>query len=78
MDGIPVVLLEALAASVPVLTADVSGIPEVVDEDVGWLLPPDDVGALTRALVEALSNPEEARRRGLRGPERLRARGFSS
>ncbi len=78
MDGIPVVLLEALAASVPVVTTAVSGIPELVDDAVGWLVAPDDVEGVHRALVEALLDPEEARRRGLCGPERLFARGFTA
>jgi glycosyltransferase involved in cell wall biosynthesis len=71
-DGVPVVLLEALAASVPVITTPVSGIPEIVDEVVGWLVPPDDVDA----VVAALDAPEaELRRRGAAGPGRVAARG---
>lgn len=70
MDGIPVVLLEALAAGVPVITTPISGIPEVVDPAVGWLVPPDDVTALRTALAEALSDPDEARRRGEAGRAR--------
>ena len=76
-DGIPVVLLEALAAGVPVITTAVSGIPEVVDEAVGWLVPPDDPAALAAAMRQALGDPAEARRRGARGPTRLRERGFA-
>lgn len=78
MDGIPVVILEALAAGVPVVTTPVSGIPEVVDDTVGWLVPPDDPEALARAMREALDDPEEALRRGSRGPARLRERGFEA
>ncbi len=73
MDGIPVVILEAMAAGVPVITTAISGIPEVVDDTVGWLVPPDDVEALRAAIWEAITNPEEARRRGEAG--RLRATG---
>lgn len=75
-DGIPVSLLEALAAGVPVVTTPVSGIPEVVDDAVGWLVPPDDVDALERAVADALDHPEERLRRGTAGPARLRERGF--
>jgi colanic acid/amylovoran biosynthesis glycosyltransferase len=76
LDGVPVVLMEALAASRPVITTPVSGIPELVDESVGWLVPPDDVVALRAALWEA-SAPEERARRGDAGPNRLRDRGFT-
>lgn len=71
-DGVPVVLLEALAASVPVVTTAVSGIPEIVDEAVGWLVPPDDVDALVAALEAPTA---EAEARGRRGPARLVERG---
>ena len=60
-----------------VITTAVSGIPEVVDEAVGWLVPPDDPAALAAAMRQALGDPAEARRRGARGPTRLRERGFA-
>ena len=75
-DGIPVVLLEALAAGVPVVATAVSGIPEVIDEAVGWIVPSDDPEALHAALRDALDRPDEAARRGAAGPARLAARGF--
>ncbi len=75
-DGIPVVILEALAAGVPVVASAISGIPEVVDDAVGWLVPPGDMQALVAALRHVLDDPAEAARRGARGPDRLRARGF--
>jgi colanic acid/amylovoran biosynthesis glycosyltransferase len=77
MDGVPVVLLEALAAGLPVLTTSLGGIPELVDEAVGWLVPPDDGDALLAALDEAATQPQERRRRGARGPARLEERGFT-
>jgi colanic acid/amylovoran biosynthesis glycosyltransferase len=77
LDGVPVVLMEALSAGVPVLTTPVSGIPELVDRSVGWLVPSEDPEALLRALREALLDPEERARRGARGPARLEERGFT-
>ena len=76
MDGVPVVLMEALAYERPVITCPVSGVPELVDDTVGWLVPSDDVTALQEALRSA-SDPEERRRRGVAGPDRLRERGFT-
>jgi colanic acid/amylovoran biosynthesis glycosyltransferase len=77
-DGIPNVILEALVCGTPVLASAVSGIPEVViDGDTGWLTAPGDVVALARAVVAALANPEEARRRAGRGRD-LVTREFDS
>lgn len=77
MDGIPVALIEAMAAGLPVVTTPVSGIPELVDEEVGWLVPPDDPDALAAALRAALDDPAEAARRGRAGRARAIARGFT-
>ncbi len=77
MDGVPVVLMEALSAGLPVLTTPVSGIPELVDEQVGWLAPPDDLQGLQYALRQAADSPEQRLLRGSRGPARLRERGFT-
>jgi colanic acid/amylovoran biosynthesis glycosyltransferase len=76
MDGVPLALMEGLAAGRPVITTAVSGIPELIDEHVGWLLPPDDVPALRAALLAAVQ-PSERARRGSGGPDRLRARQFT-
>ncbi|MDP2307849.1 MAG: glycosyltransferase, partial [Pseudomonadota bacterium] len=75
-DGIPVALLEAMAAGLPVVTTAVSGIPEIVDKAVGWIVPPDNPVALAAALREALDDPAEAARRGAAGRARLGERGF--
>ncbi len=73
-DGVPVALLEAMAAGLPVVATAVAGIPEVVDETVGWLVPPEDPGALHRALLEA-TDPTERARRG--AAARVRASGWT-
>lgn len=72
-EGMPLVVLEAMEAGVPVVASAVSGIPEVVvDGETGWLVPPEDPVALEAALEELLSDPEEAHRRGRAGRERVR------
>ncbi len=74
-EGMPLVILEAMEAGVPVVASRVSGIPEVVmDGETGWLVPPEDPEALARALEEALAHPEEARRRGAAGRARVAER----
>jgi glycosyltransferase involved in cell wall biosynthesis len=57
-EGLPVVLMEALAMGRPVITTYISGIPELVeDERNGWLVPPGSVEALADALRTALKAP---------------------
>src|SRR3954451_3916047 len=51
-DGIPNVLVEAMAAGAPVVETNVSGIPELIEDEVnGLLVAPDDPQALADALV---------------------------
>lgn len=71
-EGMPLVVLEAMEASVPVVASAVSGIPEVVEDgETGWLVPPEDPAALVRALAEATGDGGEAERRGRAGRRRL-------
>jgi glycosyltransferase involved in cell wall biosynthesis len=71
-EGMPLVVLEAMEAGVPVIASAVSGIPEVVEDGgTGWLVPPEDPEALTDALAEALADPAEALRRGSAGRRRV-------
>jgi len=71
-EGMPLVVLEAMAAGVPVVASAVSGIPEVVvDGETGWLVPPEDPPALGWALEDVLARPQEARRRGEAGRHRV-------
>jgi len=57
-DGIPNVILEAMAAGVPVVASDAGGVREVVrHHDTGWLLPADDPQAMADALHELMSDP---------------------
>lgn len=71
-EGMPLVVLEAMEAGLPVVASAVSGIPEVVvDGETGWLVPPEDPERLAAALAEVLARPEEARRRGEAGRRRV-------
>jgi glycosyltransferase involved in cell wall biosynthesis len=57
-DGLPVSIVEALAAGVPVVTTPVSGIPEAVRDGVsGVLVAPDDAAALADAVAALLADP---------------------
>jgi glycosyltransferase involved in cell wall biosynthesis len=58
-DGIPNVILEALAMGLPVVSTRHSGIPEVIEEGVsGMLVPPENAEALASALERLICDPE--------------------
>jgi glycosyltransferase involved in cell wall biosynthesis len=59
-EGLPVVIMEALALGRPVISTYVAGIPELVEPGTcGWLVPPGSVEALTAAMRTALQTPVE-------------------
>ena len=71
-EGLPVVIMEALALARPVITTAIAGIPELVDAECGWIIRPGSVVALTDAMREVLNAPEdELNRRGKVGKERV-------
>jgi colanic acid/amylovoran biosynthesis glycosyltransferase len=54
-EGLPVVIMEALALRRPVISTYVAGIPELIQHDKnGWLVPPGDVGIIKTAMQELL------------------------
>ncbi len=58
-EGIPVVLMEAMAMGLPVVSTFHSGIPELVDNTIsGILVPPRNSKALEDALYDLISNPD--------------------
>lgn len=62
-DGIPNVLVEAMAMEIPVVTTSISGIPELIEDGLnGLLVAEKNPSALARALSALLSKPELARR----------------
>jgi glycosyltransferase involved in cell wall biosynthesis len=55
-DAFPTVLLEALAAGLPIVASRVGGVPEIVDDATGKLVPPGDANALAVAVNELLAD----------------------
>jgi glycosyltransferase involved in cell wall biosynthesis len=63
-EGMPLSLLEAMAAGCPAVATDVGGVSEVLKDGVtGLLVPPADAEALARAITDCLDNPTSARKR---------------
>lgn len=64
-DGIPVVLMEAGAMGLPLISTEVSGIPELVrHEQTGWVVPPGDARALADAIAKLAADPALRKRLG--------------
>lgn len=71
-EGLPVVIMEAMACGLPVIASAVDGIPElVVDGQTGLLVPPADPVALADAIERLSGNPALKARLGLAGRERV-------
>ena len=72
-EGLPVVVMEALALGRPVISTYVAGIPELVEPGTcGWLVPPGSVESLTGAMRAALQWPvEKLEQMGRVGAERV-------
>lgn len=64
-EGVPVVLMEAMAAQVPVVTTRIAGIPELIEDGKsGLLCPPGDPVALSTAICAILADPNMAANMG--------------
>ncbi|MEM9014677.1 MAG: glycosyltransferase family 4 protein [Pseudomonadota bacterium] len=74
-EGLPVVIMEALALKRPVISTYIAGIPELLDDGCGWIIPAGDGEALERAIRSVLStNPDDLARKGEEGRRRIEAR----
>jgi colanic acid/amylovoran biosynthesis glycosyltransferase len=75
-EGLPVVIMEAMALRRPVLATYVAGIPELVRPgETGWLFPAASLDELADAMEECLTRaPEELQRLGENGHQRVIAR----
>ena len=72
MEGMPMTVLEAMAAGLPVVASRVGAIPAMVDDvRTGLLVPPDESEPLVDALATLARDPERAREMGRLGHARL-------
>ena len=71
-ENLPTSLLEAMACEVPCIATDVGGVPEIIkDGENGILLNAGDMKGLADAINNALGNPEEFRRIGIKSRENV-------
>ncbi len=74
-EGMPIVVLEAMAAALPVVAYRVGGLPEQVADNVsGLLAPPGDHAALAAQLRELAADPQRRRAMGAAGRARFEER----
>jgi glycosyltransferase involved in cell wall biosynthesis len=67
-EGVPVVLMEAMASGLPVICTSVGGVPELVAQgESGLLVPPGDVHSLVDAIVELSTDASARQRMGMAG-----------
>lgn len=58
-EGLPVVIMEAMAAARPIIATTIAGIPELITPDCGWLVPAGDAQALADAIKNLAQTPQE-------------------
>jgi glycosyltransferase involved in cell wall biosynthesis len=68
-EGHPNAVIEAAAAGCPLVVSDIPAHRAFLDESTALFAPPDDVEALSRAIADALHDPESARARAVRAKE---------
>lgn len=74
-EGLPMVLIEAMAVGLPIVASDVEGIPQVIsNQSVGVLVKPNDVDSLAQGLASIVSNPVAAAAMAAAGKQRQRDR----
>jgi glycosyltransferase involved in cell wall biosynthesis len=67
-EGVPVVLMEAMASRIPVIASRVAGVSELVEEGIaGFTVPPGDVATLADRMVQLMTDPARARTMGEAG-----------
>lgn len=70
-EGMPMVVLEAMAAGLPTIASEVEGVPQVIEHGRhGLLVPPGEVAPLADAIERMLDDPESARSLGRAGRQR--------
>ena len=73
MEGLPTVIMEAMASGMPVITTETCGMPDVVENEFnGLLVPPADAVALENAILRLYSSADLRRKLGQQAQESMR------
>ena len=62
-EAVPQVIIQAMYAGCPVIGSDTGGIPDIINEKTGLLVPPDNAELLAEAILKTIKEPESAKRR---------------
>ena len=74
-EGLPVVIMEALALGRPAISTYIAGIPELVDDGCGWIIPAGSVDDIAEAMQQALkADTETLKAKGIEGRRRVMER----
>ncbi|WPL18301.1 GDP-mannose-dependent alpha-(1-6)-phosphatidylinositol monomannoside mannosyltransferase [Thiorhodovibrio winogradskyi] len=76
-EGRPNVILEAMAAGLPIMATDIPGVTELLEPDAGCLYPVGEVAALADGLAHLHANPAFALRLGSHARQRIEQSGLS-
>lgn len=58
-EGLPVVIMESLALGRPVISTYIAGIPELVDDRCGWMIPAGSIDAIVSAIRDVMNTPSQ-------------------
>jgi colanic acid/amylovoran biosynthesis glycosyltransferase len=73
-EGLPVVIMESFALGRPVISTYIAGIPELVDETCGWMIPAGSIDHIATAIKSALqASPSTLAKMGKEGRKRIEA-----
>jgi len=64
-EGLPLTILEAMMAGLPIIATDVGDIPSVVTADIGIVIPPHQPGSIAEAVTKLLDEPAKLQQMGL-------------
>lgn len=74
LEGLPLTVIEAMAHGLPVVAANASSLPELINDGItGLLFPQDDITAAAEAIHRLAAHPDLARNLGVRARDRIKS-----